>query len=344
LDPSKRIALFTVHDASPWLRQTPKGSGDWGRWRYSFNSGADDAHWLVVYDELRASVRTTVPKARRIIVISEPSDFKIYSPRYLNQFGVMLSPMPTPGFTGIQIQTDVGLPWSFGLDMLSSQRPFPCRYDFDALAALARGEKTHALSAVVSMKTQLRKHRVRVEFTEALGGRLGDRLIRYGQGLKPIGDKADAILPYTHHLVVENNDEDNFFTEKLTDAYLGWSMPIFSGCQNIEGFFPAEALRRFDIYATDAVDRVVAALDAPVTPSQWAAIGQARVAVLERYNIFARLSDIIAGLAPIDAAPVDEILHESVHFAPLGKRLRTAWKRVRPPRRKPLAAVAPPAA
>ena len=336
-DPSSRIALFTMHDASPWLRQTPKGGGDWGRWRYSFNTGADTAQWLVVYDELRASVRTTVPKARRIIVISEPSDFKVYSPGYLNQFGVMLSPMPTPGFTGLQIQTDVGLPWSFGLDMLSPKRPFPCRYDFDALAALERGEKAHALSAVVSMKVQLRKHRVRVEFTEALAGRLGERLIRYGQGLKPIGDKADAILPYTHHLVVENNDEDNFFTEKLTDAYLGWAMPIFSGCRNIESFFSADALRRFDIYAPDAVDRVVAALDAPVTPAHWAAIGEARTAVLERYNIFARLSDIIADLPAGDAAPVDEILHESVRFAPLGKRLKTAWRRLRPRRRKPAA-------
>ncbi len=334
-DTSARIALFTMHDATPWLRQTPRGGGEWGRWRYGFNTGANDAHWLVVYDELRSSIRTTVPKARRIIVISEPSDFKTYRPGFLNQFGIMLSPMPTPGFAGVQIQTDVGLPWSFGLDTLSPTRPFPCRFDLDALAALPRGEKIHALSAVVSMKTQLRKHRLRVEFTEALAERLGDRFIRFGQGWKPIGDKADAILPYTHHLAIENNDEDNFFTEKLTDAYLGWSMPIYSGCGNIESYFPADSLRRFDIYATDALDRVVAAVNAPVTETDWAAIGEARAAVLERSNIFARLSDVIEGFGPVDAAPVDEVLHESVHFAPLGKRLKTAWKRLRPRKRKP---------
>jgi hypothetical protein len=323
------VAFLTVHDRVPWLRHTP---GDLGRWKncnFWINQGTMEADWLVVYDDPKAAVRTRVPKSRRVIVITEPPGIKEYRPGFLDQFGIMLSPMPVPGFRGTYLHTDVGLPWTFGLDYASTQHTVPCRYSYDQLAALTAGEKRPILSTVTSAKARLPRHRARVEFVRALAERLGDRFHHYGRGFRPVGDKAEAILPYTHHLAIENNDEDSFFTEKITDAYLGWSLPIFSGCRNIETFFPSESLIRFDLTAPDAIERVVAALDEPITERRFAAIAEARAAVLERYNIFARLTDILSGLDSGAGARVNERLKPNEHYGPLRKRMKLAWRRFR---------------
>jgi hypothetical protein len=323
------VAFLTVHDHVPWLRQTPGGLGRWKNDSYWVNQGAMEAEWLVVYDNPKDMVRTRVPKARRVIVITEPPGIKEYWPGFLDQFGIMLSPMPVPGFHGRYVPTDVGLPWTLGLDWASTGIPLPCRFSYEQLASLPVGEKRHVLSAVISAKARLPKHRERVEFVRSLSERLGDRLHHFGRGFRPIGDKAEAILPYSHHLVIENNDEDSFFTEKITDSYLGWSLPIFSGCRNIEEFFPPNSLVRFDLSSSDAIERVVAALDEPLTEARLEAIRKARTAVLERHNIFARLTEILEGLGTIAATTANDRLLANEHYTPLRKRMKQSWKRFR---------------
>ena len=66
----------------------------------------------------------------------------------------------------------------------------------------------------------------------------------FGRGFKEIGDKADVIGPYRYHLVLENSACPHFWTEKLADAYLGYCLPIFSGCANVVDYFPPDSLVR----------------------------------------------------------------------------------------------------
>ena len=48
-----------------------------------------------------------------------------------------------------------------------------------------------------------------------------------------MSDKAEAIAPYAYHLVLENNYIDNFWTEKLADAWIGWALPLYLGAPNL---------------------------------------------------------------------------------------------------------------
>ncbi len=332
------VAFMTQHDGENWMRQTPQSSGDWLGVRFVINGGEADADWLVAYDDVREMVSTDLPKSRRVLVVTEPPGLKAYRPGFINQFGVLLSPMPIPGFNGHFIQTDVGLSWWFGVDRSSDKSPFPCRFDFDQLQAMPYPEKQHKLSAVVSTNTHLPRHRKRLEFTLTLKERLGDRLELYGRGFRPIDDKADAILPYTHHLSIENNTEDNFFTEKLTDAYLGWALPLFSGCSNIAKFFPAGSLIDFDLDAPDAIESVVAALDQPIDARRLAAIGAARSAVLTEHNIFAKLTAILGAMDVPDDKRLSVPVYRYERFEPFSKRLRSRWRTIRKaifPSRKP---------
>lgn len=57
-----------------------------------------------------------------------------------------------------------------------------------------------------------------------------------GQGYAPFKDKGDGLAPYRYSVVIENVQEDNCFTEKLVDAVLCETVPIYWGCPNIETF------------------------------------------------------------------------------------------------------------
>lgn len=323
------VAFSTVHDGGSWLRQTRRGDGVWGDWTFRVNGDAAGADWLVVYDDVPAPIISDLPRERRILVVTEPPGIKVYRSGFMRQFGVMLSPMAVPGFDGRYVETDVGLPWMIGLDMTSPLRPMPSRWDWDGFANLPVGDKQHRMSAVISTKAILPRHRKRVEFVRELADRLGDRFHLYGRGFREIDDKAEAILPYSHHLVIENNAEDGFFTEKITDAYLGWSLPIFSGCDDIEKYFPAHSMIRFDLDAPDAIERVIAALDTPVDAARLAAMAEARVAVMERANLFARLADVLGRLDSATPRGARVPVRPNEDFLPLRRRLSRAFRRFR---------------
>ena len=277
-----QVVISSCHDCTLLPRQTPGGTGVWGDYAFRPAQRSEGDDWLVVYDDVGDPVPTDLPISRRVIVATEPPGIKVYRPGFLEQFGVLLSPSPREGFSGRYVKTDVGHPWMIDIDFSAKTRPLPIRWSFEEVEALPIGEKKNILSAVISTKSQLPRHRRRVEFVKELAARMGDRFHLYGRGFIEIDCKATAILPYSHHLVIENNAEDSFFTEKVCDAFLGWSLPVFSGSEDIEDFFPAESMIRFDMDAPDAIDRVVAALDVPVDAGRRGPGGGAPAGALQR--------------------------------------------------------------
>lgn len=289
------IAFHTAHDNWPWLRQTPGGAGVWGDHRFHVGEGALSADWLVVYDDLRLPLETNIPREHRIVVISEPPGMRLYPAGYLDQFGVVLSPYPVSVPRGRNVVGQVGLPWFYGVGF-GPDGPRRDALSLEDLRALPRPEKTGGLSVVCSRKSRLPKHRARLRFVEALQARLGDRVTVFGRGFAPVADKAEAILPFRYHLVLENNDLGHFWTEKLADAYLGWSFPIFSGCAAAADYFGPGALAPVDIADVPAaIEAIRARIERPVTEDEWAAIAAARTALMERYNVFAVLSGVAEG-------------------------------------------------
>jgi hypothetical protein len=48
------------------------------------------------------------------------------------------------------------------------------------------------------------------------------------------------------HLAVENSQHENFFTEKIIDAFLTKTIPVYWGCPNIEDFFDVKGMYIFE--------------------------------------------------------------------------------------------------
>ncbi len=63
-----------------------------------------------------------------------------------------------------------------------------------------------------------------------------------GQAYAPFKDKADGLAPYRYSVVIENVREENCFTEKLIDAVLCQTVPIYWGCPNVDDFLDTSGM------------------------------------------------------------------------------------------------------
>lgn len=307
------IAFFSAHRAFPWSRQLAPARADW---RVTLDEIAPDCRLLVVYDEPPEGLATHLPRANRLVILSEPPGIKRYPGRFLDQFGLVLGPIDPQGHGGRWLEGQPCLPWFFGIGF--SPAGLSVNLTLEALEALSPPPKAPTLSAVLSTKSNLPKHRARLAFAEALKRRLGDRFRIFGRGFEPVGDKAEAILPHAYHLALENNDIPHFFTEKTADALLGFALPIFSGCANIGAYFPAGSIVPIDIArAAEAIDRIERLLDENPYAARLPAILEARARLLGPLSLAHRLAEIAAGLAAPEPEGTKDMIRPTLAFKPL---------------------------
>lgn len=304
---SHTILLSTLHEKWPYSRQTPGESMMWGESRFVLNEASAKADFLVVYDEPHKAFKTTLPQERRLLVISEPPSIKQYTPDYLHQFGTIITPQRIGTISPEirQIVSQLSLPWHYGV---AHTHRFSGYKTYDELGTMPPPEKKYAVSAMISNKTLNAHHRQRIETARFLKEKLGDQFHLFGRGYKEVDDKAEGIDSFAFHLVCENNDVAHFWTEKLADAYLGWSFPLFSGCANLGDYFPEDSFMAVDLSRPERVLEQIEVLlaDPEFYESRLPAIKKARDLVLNRYNLFAMLDDTIkqhAWSAPTAGAP-----------------------------------------
>lgn len=286
-----RAQFATMHGPiSTWLRQTPEGDGRFGdSWFREHATGAAD-EWLVVCDEPPPGLSTRIPPARRVLFIGEPRAIKTYQPDYLNQFGFVVGPIPLPGFAGIHLRRHGSLPWHYG-----KARPL-------AWADLLRDKpKDRCVSVFCSDKTLTRQQEQRIRFVENLKRTFGSLVDHFGHGFNRLEEKADGLDPYRYTVVLENNLEDGFWTEKLGDAYLGHCFPIYSGGTIPPDDFDPRARLEIDVSRLDeSLARISALLRSNRFEGAEDLIREQRRRVMVEHNLFAVADRLIAraGAAP----------------------------------------------
>ena len=289
-----QIALRSRHLMAPYLRQTEDGHGAHKGAQFQ-TAPTPDADWLAVIDDIAVAETTLVPKERRILFVTEPPGIKPQAAEFTNQFGIAVSPFALKGFSGRWIESQSALPWFYGAPLIDGQ--FVPRLSLADLKAMPMpATKQPRLSVVCSTKSKLPRHRERLALIAAIQAALPSVLDVYGSGFQMIPDKADAIDPYRYHLVLENNDIPHFWTEKLADPYLGYALPVFSGCANVTDYFAADAMIRLgDIGNHAAAIEVIRDLIARDPFEQHLdAIRTARAKLIEDYNLFSMIAAIVA--------------------------------------------------
>lgn len=249
--------------------------------------------WLVFCVPNTSSLTTSIPYERRAICINEPSAMNCLPLSFLNQFRLLISPYRVPGFDGDWYKTHTGLPWFFGAKLEGGG--LSPTMSLQQLMNLEPPEKSNTVSVVLSRKVFHDGHRRRLRLLEMLKDQLGDRLIIYGRGIREIDDKAQAILPSALHLSLENTSEESYWTEKLSDAFLGYALPVYGGCPNIHDWFSPDSLLTIDPDDAEATCSTLrTALDTGLYYQRLDAIREARNRVLHSETIFHVISRAIA--------------------------------------------------
>jgi hypothetical protein len=92
--------------------------------------------------------------------------------------------------------------------------------------------KTKMCSLIASAKRSLEGHRLRHEIVDWARA-AGVDMDVMGGGYQRFEAKSDGLAPYRYSVVIENVRERHYFSEKLVDALLCKSVPIYWGCPNI---------------------------------------------------------------------------------------------------------------
>lgn len=96
-------------------------------------------------------------------------------------------------------------------------------------------KKTKSCSLIASSKRDSTGHKLRHAIVDWVRGTSQDVDIM-GRGYLPFDRKSDGLAPYRYSVVIENMQEPNYFSEKLVDAVLCDTVPIYWGCPNLDRF------------------------------------------------------------------------------------------------------------
>lgn len=277
-----------------WLRQFPHREPVWGACAFLFDRDARDYDWLVVYEELppkraerlsRGEELLACPRDHTLLVTTEPSAIKTYGNAFTAQFGwVLTSQEPWALRHSRRIYSQPALRWFYGVGAAHE-------VDYDALAARTPPAKTRTISTVCSHKRQTHTlHRTRFDFTARLKAAIPE-LELFGRGMRDMDDKAEALDPFRYHVVIENHVAPHHWTEKLSDAFLGFALPLYHGCPNAADYFPAGSFIPINInHPEAAIETIRRSIRDGEYEHRLPAIIEARRRVMEEYNLFAVLA------------------------------------------------------
>jgi len=282
------------NDKTRYSRQLPNNKPQLGKCRFIFDAYAEKYDWLVVYHDLPRDLKSAsieklqCPREKTILITGEPSSITVYGSYFLSQFGfIITSQEPWAIKHPNAIFTQPGLIWYYGAPRERDKKKL---LSYDDIQQTAPITKTRTISTVCSIRQgRLTLHYKRYNFTNKLKDRIPELDI-YGHGVKTMNDKAEALDAYQYHIVIENHVYPHHLTEKLPDAFLGYTLPFYHGCPNATDYFPAESFIPINI---DNFKRTVEIIRSTIANNEYKDrlpyIIEARKRVLEKYNLFAVL-------------------------------------------------------
>ena len=280
-------------------RQLPV-SQKWGNIRFTFEKDARAYDWFVVYDDIPApkpfkfrEEKLACPPQNSILYTHEPSVVKTHGSGFVNQFAAVLTCHEEWAMShSNKIAIHPASPWWYDIENSS----------YESLKQATAKPKSDIISTICSSKRQSHTlHYRRYHFTRALKAAL-PTLDWFGHGERPIKDKKTALDSYCYHVVVENHLCPHYWTEKLADAFLGFTLPFYCGCPNAADYFPPDSFIPIDINTPATVAQTIKeAIATDEYSRRLPAILEARRRVLDTHNFFAVIARHIE-TAPVAAA------------------------------------------
>jgi hypothetical protein len=241
----------------------------------------EQCDYIVVINHPTRDINVRCRKGGRILIIQEPPyERNNYLTSYFPYFDIIITAFDRKYSSGI-IHQQAALPWLIDRS-----------YDDLVALQLNVSAKKDKLSWVTSNSNVNPGHEPRLRFLEKIKHSSLDVEL-FGRGIRHIDDKFEGLYPYKYTLAIENYSDANYWTEKIADAYLSWTMPIYYGCTNIEDFFPENSFIKINIHEPEAsIETIEKCMRDRLFEKNQKALGEARELVLNKYQFFPFVSKI----------------------------------------------------
>ena len=306
--------ISTAQNPHYWLALFPNGTPVIDGCEFIFDPDERDYDWFAVYEDLMYPEGSTKSersetlscfKENTLLVTQEPSSIKIYGPKFLAQYGHVLSAQPKKIVAHKNHILEVApIRWFYGRPLSYEDQDYTT---VDELCAITIPDKNQCLSTVCSDKQMTKSLKARFEFTKFIKESLDDTFTWYGRGVMPLNDKADAMNSFKYHIAVENDVFPHYWTEKIADSFLAYCLPFYHGPKNITEYFSPKSFIPIDIYdPRGSLEIIKAAISGNVYEDYLPHIKKARDKVLTDYNIMNTVARLVKARNAGQTASGDE--------------------------------------
>ena len=276
-------------DEPDLLRQTAGGKGIWDGIHFTTDDVEECDLLVVLNNRMKRAVNVHCPKDRVWALMQEPyakgfTDWMVEGHGAFDRVYTNYIPLSDPKY----IASQPALPWHINRT-------------FDELRICSMPAKSRSLSWIVGNLHDLPGHLKRGNFLRVIQAEEALDIDLYGRAVQFIQDKWDGLAPYRYSIAAENTVWPDYWTEKIADCFLSWTIPFYHGCENLDKYFPANSFIRIDI---DHPDEAIRIIKHCLLNDDWSqrlpALEEARRRVLYEYQIFPYLTKLIKAEPALD--------------------------------------------
>jgi len=295
----KRI-FIPLNTSIPLQRQIPNEDFIWGNYQFILSDQASDYDYIVVIDNIKKELEINCAKDNIILFTGEPPSVKIYPNEYLNQFGKIFTCQNNILTRNNAFPSIPPLPWMLGCTLENNSHACISKQflDYNFFSTLeCTKNRLNKICIITSNKKQTKGHRRRVNFATRIKDALPNLIDIYGNGFKHIDDKFEVLSKYRYTIVIENCAYKNYWTEKLSDAYLAGCYPLYYGAPNIESYFSSDEMTPINILEFDeTIKKVLFLINNNIYEKKIEFINQSKIKVLNEYNMFEIIANKVASI------------------------------------------------
>jgi hypothetical protein len=274
------VKICRYYDYPNIIRQTPNQSFQWKGITFT-EDDVESCDYLVILDYPKNDFTVNVNPENILHICLEPANEISKYRQYANKnIAIIYNQIQN---SGKFVNSQPALPWHVDGD-----------YDFFKNLLPTNLQKENKIAWVTSNQRNSIQHNQRMNFLDKISHL--DFMQIYGRGLQPIDSKWEVMKSAKYAIAYENFVNDFNWTEKISDCFLSYTVPIYYGCANITNYFPEDAIIQLD----PKDKHVDLFLKEIVTSNQWEiklnAITKARELVLDHYQIFPFITNQILAL------------------------------------------------
>lgn len=280
-------------------RQFKDNTLSWEGIDFTFDP-VEHCDYLISLNPPKEKTIVNCPRGNRWLVLQEPP-IKAYNwhTKSIAHFDRVFSQWPnTTHSDAVMTSTQTAIPWHVNLN-------------FSTLQALQPQHKaTNAVSSITSINHSFPGHKLRWRLLEHLAQE-NFHVDLFGKGFNYIEDKYDALAPFRYSIAIENSFFPHYWSEKIVDCFLSWTMPIYCGAPNITDYFPADSMILIDPNDPSESRKIICdAIQSKKWERNLDAISESRNRVLNHYQLFPWIKKQIdqsgqLADAPLDNAPIE---------------------------------------